>query len=270
MGPLYAPAMSIGSIESIWRYPVKSMRGQEVREGFLSFEGLYGDRIFAFTNAAGPAGFPYLTAREQGQMVLHRARFKHPERAMHPPNLADAETISPGVTPISADPTDLAVEVETPSGDVFSIDDPRLAERLSEGVGDVSNLSLLRSERAFTDCRPVSLFSMGTVAQIGEEVGAKVDKLGFRANLYLNLSSGAGFAENEFVGRKLRIGDRAEIYVSERDPRCVMITIDPRTAARNPSVLQKVTKTHGGTAGVYGAVLTPGRIRPGDPIAFSD
>jgi len=262
--------MSIGSIENIWRYPVKSMRGEEVREAFVSFEGLYGDRLFAFTIAAGPAGFPYLTAREQGAMVLHQARFKHPERAMHPPNLADAEAIAPGATPVSAAPEDLAVEVETPSGDVFAIDDPQLAKRLSKGVGDASGLSLLRSDRAFTDCRPISLFSIGTVDKIGEEVGSQVDKLSFRANLYLNLADAAGFAENEFVGRKLRIGDRAEIYVSERDPRCVMITIDPQTAARNPSVLQKVTKSHGGTAGVYGAVLTPGRIRPGDPITLVD
>ena len=226
--------------------------------------------MYAFKNAGGIAGFPYLTAREQGAMVLHRARFAHPERAVHPPNLSDAETITPGATPVSAAPEDMAVEVETPSGEVFAVDDPQLAKQLSEGVGDASDLSLLRSDRAFTDCRPISLFSIGTVAQIGDEVGTEVDKLSFRANLYLDLGESPGFAENEFVGRKLRIGDRAEIYVSERDPRCVMITIDPETGDRNPTVLQKVTKAHGGTAGVYGAVLNPGRIRPGDAITLVD
>ena len=35
----------IGKVESLWRYPVKSMRGEELSEAFVGFAGIYGDRL---------------------------------------------------------------------------------------------------------------------------------------------------------------------------------------------------------------------------------
>ena len=55
----------VGRIESLWRYPVKSMRGEELDEAFIGFSGVYGDRLFAFKSTGCPKGFPYLTGREQ-------------------------------------------------------------------------------------------------------------------------------------------------------------------------------------------------------------
>ena len=60
----------IGKVESLWRYPVKSMRGEELSEAFVGFAGVYGDRLFAFRSAGRPSGFPYLTGREEMKMVL--------------------------------------------------------------------------------------------------------------------------------------------------------------------------------------------------------
>ena len=53
----------IGSIESLWRYPVKSMRGETLDEAFIGFSGVYGDRVYAFTNPEAPKGFPFHTSR---------------------------------------------------------------------------------------------------------------------------------------------------------------------------------------------------------------
>src|SRR5712671_4320820 len=75
-------------------------------------------------------------------------------------NQAEAEAIAPGLNPIGADPGELAVDVETPSGEVLAIDDPALLQQLSKGAGDGHALTLLRSERAMTDCRPISFFSL--------------------------------------------------------------------------------------------------------------
>jgi len=185
-----------------------------------------------------------------------------------PPNLAEAEALGPGVTPVYADPADRAVDVETPSGEVLPVDDPRLLDRLSEGKREGLALSLLRSDRALTDCRPVSLLSVQTTRQLGREVGAPLDKLRFRANLYVDLADDAGFGEDGWVGRKVRIGAKAEIQVLERDPRCKMITLDPDTAEANPEVMRCVAKEHDGTVGVYAAVLVEGLIRSGDAIAL--
>ena len=256
----------VGKVESLWRYPVKSMRGEELNEAFVSFAGFYGDRLFAFKSSARPKGFPYLTGREQMKMLLYRPRFRHPDKAAKPPNLVEAEGIAPGLNPISADPTDLVVDVETPSGEVLSVEDPALIRKLGEGLGEPEALTLLRSERAMTDCRPVSLFSIQTARRLGEELGTDLDKRRFRANIFMDLASTPGFAEDEFVGRTLRIGSKAVISVLERDPRCAMITIDPDTAERNTSILSKVNKGHDGKAGVYGAVLVEGVVRVGDEI----
>lgn len=256
----------IGKVESLWRYPVKSMRGEELSEAFVSFAGFYGDRLFAFRGTARPKGFPYLTGREQAKMLLYRPHFRHPDKAAKPPNVAEAEDIAPGLNPISADPADLAVDVETPSGEVLSVGDPALIRKLGEGLGEPEGLTLLRSERAMTDCRPVSLFSIQTAHRLSEELGITLDKRRFRANIFMDLASTPGFAEDDLVGRTLRIGSKAVISILERDPRCAMITIDPDTAERNTAILSKVTKAHDGKAGVYGAVLVEGVVRVGDGI----
>ena len=262
----------VGQVESVWRYPVKSMRGEVLPEIFVSFSGVYGDRLFAFKSAASPAGFPYFTGRERPEMLLYCPRFRHPQKAALPSNLAAAEELAPGLNlnPVGANPADLAVDVETPSGKVLAIDDPGLLRELTEGAEDGHSLTLLRSERSMTDCRPISLFSLQTAQRLGEEVGAVLDKRRFRANVYLDLEDPIGFSENGLVGRRLRIGSKVVVSVLERDPRCKMITLDRVTAIQNPEVLRRVTQAHDGMAGVYAAVLVEGTIRAGDSVEVVD
>jgi hypothetical protein len=242
------------------------MSGESLTEAFMGFSGFYGDRCYAFKNSSARKGFPYLNATAQEQMLRYRPRFRYPERAARPPNLAEAMSISPGVTPANADPDDLIVDVVTPSGAVLPVDDPALREMLRVGLRGENHLTLVRSDRALTDCRPVSLISLQTVRQVEAEVGIPIDKRRFRANVYFDLASDHGFGEDELVGRKLRIGSRAEIMVLERDPRCKMISLDPDTAEHNPEVLRKVAQAHSNLAGVYCAVLVEGILTNGDAI----
>jgi uncharacterized protein YcbX len=260
----------IGQVDSLWRYPVKSMRGQELDEAFVGFSGVYGDRVYAFSSAASPKGFPYLTGREQQAMLRYRPRFRDAEKAAQPPNLTEAKAIAPGLTALHADPAELVVDVETPSGETLAIDDPALIRMLGEGIGREHILALLRSDSAMTDCRPVSLFSIQTAQQLGQELGVAADRRRFRANIYLDLNGGVGFGEDSLVGRSLRIGSKAVISILERDPRCKMITLDPDTGEANPEFLRKVVKAHNGTAGVYGAVLVEGTLRKSDAVELLD
>jgi MOSC domain-containing protein len=258
----------IGIVESLWRYPVKSMRGEEVPEIFAGFAGLYCDRLFAFHDPAGRKGFLYLTAREQRRMFSFQPRFREPEKTLAPPNLTEAENLPPGATPVYADPADLILDVETPTGETLAIDDPALLEMLREGIDAKHQPALMRSERALTDCRPVSLISLQSVKQLAAESGSAVDKLCFRANIYLDLTNGEGFAEDRLVGRSLRIGPKATFAVLERDPRCAIIVLNPETGEKNPAVLKTVAQKHGGMAGLYAAVLVEGMIRQGDEVAL--
>ncbi|HEX9989883.1 MAG TPA: MOSC domain-containing protein [Chloroflexia bacterium] len=258
---------TIGTVESLWRYPVKSMRGTEMPEVFMGFSGIYGDRGYAFKNSAARKGFPYLNANVQQRMLLFSPQFRHPERASKPPNLAEAAKIAPGVTPANGEAEDMILDVITPSGEIVSIDDPALIKLLGEGISEKNQLKLVRSDRALTDCRPVSLISLQTVRQLESELGIPIDKRRFRANIYFNLASdGGGFAEDDFVGRRLRIGSKAILMVLERDPRCKMISLDPDTGEHNPDVLRKVAQAHGNFAGVYCAVLVEGLLKKGDLI----
>ena|SRR5205823_182506 len=104
---------TIGTVESLWRYPVKSMRGEESDELFASYAGVYGDRLFAFESSANPRGFPFFTGRDQRQMIRYRAHFRNPEKAARPVNLDETEKLSPNLNPISANESELMVDVET-------------------------------------------------------------------------------------------------------------------------------------------------------------
>lgn len=261
---------TIGTIETLWRYPVKSMRGEELPEVFMGFSGVYSDRCYAFKNSSARKGFPYLSATAQEQMLRYRPQFRHAERSTRPPNLAEAMSISPGVNPANAEPDDVLLDVVTPSGAVLAVDDPALQEMLVEGLRGENQLTLVRSDRALTDCRPVSLISLQTIRQLEAELGIPLDKRRFRANMYLDLKSDSGFAEDQLVGRKLRIGSNATVMIIERDPRCKMISLDPETAEHNPEVLRKVASAHETYAGVYCAVLVEGMLTQGDPIELLD
>jgi MOSC domain-containing protein len=254
----------IGKVDSLWRYPVKSMRGEELEEAFAGFAGIYGDRLFAFRSSASPTGFPYLTAREQRKLLQYRPRFRYPDKAARPINLTEAEKM--GTNPLSADLSELMVDVETSDGETLAIDDPALIDLLRADIDKKHEVTLMQSQRAMTDCRPVSIFSLQSARQLAQETGTPIDKRRFRANMYVDLASAGGFGENQFVGRSLRIGPKVVVSVLERDPRCMMITLDPDTGEKEPAILKKVARAHDGMAGVYGAVMVEGMLHKGDPV----
>lgn len=126
--------IQVGHVESVWRYPVKSMAGERLPSAFLGYAGVYGDRIHAFRSSLAHPRFPYLTAREREQMLLCRPAFLHPDRMAAPPNLAEAQAAPPGLTPVYGSAEDAAVEVALPSGERLALDDPALAEWLGQGA----------------------------------------------------------------------------------------------------------------------------------------
>jgi uncharacterized protein len=238
--------MIVGQVSSLWRYPVKSMRGEELDEAFLGFGGVRGDRLFAFHSSRARPDFPYLTAREEPAMLLYQACWLE------------------GAAPGGSSP----VFVASPSGAEFAIHDPQLISLLSRNFRDGEKLTLLQSEQAMADCHPISLFSIQTARQLGKELNRAIDMRRFRANIFADLGTQPGFTENEFVGRNLQVGSTVVLEVIERDKRCKMITLDPETAKADPDVMRQVAREHNSTAGVYAAVLVEGVVRRGDEITL--
>src|SRR5207247_9564554 len=134
-----------------WRYPVKSMRGEELDEAFAGYPEIYGDRVFAFKSSASPTGFPYFTAREQRRLLQYRPRVRHPDKAARRVNLTEADRMGAG--PLAADISELMVDVETPAGKTLAIDDPVLMDMLRANVDAQHELTFMRSHSAMTVCR---------------------------------------------------------------------------------------------------------------------
>ncbi|MGF1523131.1 MAG: MOSC domain-containing protein [Leptolyngbyaceae cyanobacterium] len=261
---------TVGTVESIWRYPVKSMAGEELAESFVSFAGVMGDRVYSFVKNNGNPGFPWHTARDQESLLLYKPRYKHASTTVKPGNLAAAEAMAPGINPLYPETEQFAVDVETPEGNTHSITDEALLAHLKTLTQD-QTLKLHFTQRSQFDCRPLSLFSLQLCDLLTEELSIPIDKRRFRANFYVNWAEGTPKPyENELIGKRLKLGEKAEVSILERDPRCKMITLDPDTSEANPEIIKHIAKAHEGFAGVYGAVLVEGVVKAGDSIQLLD
>ena len=259
---------TLGSVRVLRRHPVKSMAGEVVARAIASHAGLVGDRVWSFIDVAGPGHFPWFTARNLGPLVGYRPRFVEPSRTLGDAALEAAWARGSGVAPALPDDAAFAVQVQTPSGAVLDIGDPRLLAELSAASG--RTLSLRFATRGMQDCRPLSLVTTQTLSGFATEAGIADDASRFRMNLEFDWPGAAAFAENVLVGRRLAIGPRVEIAIVEPDARCAVVGIDPATGESNRLVLRMLADKHGGTLGLYAAVLREGILAEGDEIRLLD
>ena len=257
--------MKLGTIESIWRYPVKGMRGEEISHIYAAYSGLMGDRIYGVIADDGDPAFPWHTGRDQEEFVLYNARYESSGDLLLPPDLDAAEGLAPGINPVYPEATDFKVNVEDPDGNICDIEDPQFITALERKTD--RKLRVHMTQKGQHDCRPLSIFSTSAAKALSEETGISIDKRRFRANFYVEWEDQSDpYYEFSLIGRQLKIGSKLEVAIIERDPRCKMITLDPDTAEESPKLLQHVSRNHGGDAGVFAAVLQEGRVRQGDPI----
>ena len=215
------------------------MAPEPLTEVEVSWHGLAGDRRWAFVRDGVPqSGFPWLTLRERANLNHYRPSFVDPTQPDKSPTV-----------------------VRTPAGVVYDVTDPALAAELwPEGA------RAIKQNRGIFDTFPLSLITTQTIARLSDSVGARLDVQRFRPNLLVEAADPAPFQEDDWVGRTLRIGS-IEMRVDKRDGRCVVITIDPITTERNPTILRTVARDRQGCLGVYGSTVTPGRVAVGDAIA---
>lgn len=259
--------MQIGTIESVWRYPVKGMRGEEVPHIYTAYTELMGDRIYGVVAADGDPGHPWHTGRNQEEFLLYKPSYSSSAELLLPGNLdATYSEWAPGIDPLYPDADAFKVSVETPEGLTYDdIESPAFIADLEKLTG--RSLRVHATQRGIFDARPVSLFSLSAAAKLGEELGMDIDKRRFRANFYVEWDKQDDpFYKNSLVGKTLKIGDWLEVAIVERDPRCTMVTLDPDTAEETPRLLQHIGRKHNGDAGVFAAVLRRGRVNKGDPI----
>ena len=232
----------VGVIRRVARYPVKSMRGEACTSLPLTLQGFEEDRRFAFVQAESRSDFPWLTAREMPELLLWQSAVENPG------------------TP------DVSVAVIAPTGERWPVESLELRQAIETRFG--KPLFLLRDKRGSFDVANVSLISQQTVERIAEESQTEANPWRFRPNLVVDLEAGAAFEELKWVGRVLRLGDKARVAVIKEDRRCVVITLDPSTADPAPQILRCVVQQHSKCAGVYATVLAPGEVHMGDEIVL--
>ena len=232
---------AVGRVVSLYRYPVKSMAAEPLDSAEVGWNGIVGDRRWAFVrHGLERNGFPWLTIRQVPRMALYRSRF---------------------VDPAQPEKSDTAVR--TPSGSEMDVLDPALAAELCHGA------RVIRQGRGVFDTMPLSLISTQTLAALEEGVGFQLDRLRFRPNVVVDCPGSSSFPEDDWIGMTLRLG-AARMRIDRRDKRCVVTNVDPDTAEQNPVVLRTITGLRQQCLGVYGSTVDPGLIAIGDPVVLCD
>ncbi|MEK6222796.1 MAG: MOSC domain-containing protein, partial [Chloroflexota bacterium] len=226
-------AKQVGIIKKIYRYPVKGMRGESLQQALVGWNGIEGDRRFAFLHPDRLSGFPWMTGRLKPSLIRYIPQFEHPA------NLDKS-----------------AVLVQTPSGDLLDIKCSQMLAEIRGLFGD--GVVMLKMSRGCFDTMPISLISTNTLASISEGLDLDLSARRFRPNLVIEPNSADYSPEDNWLEHSIQIGEgdaAVKIRGDRQNVRCKMISLDPDTAVPNPAVLKKVNQTRGGKAGIYATAI---------------
>jgi uncharacterized protein len=289
---------SVGSIKALWRFPVKSMRGEKLEAADLTERGLVGDRAYALIDTETGKVMSAKTPRLGPNLLGCRAAFVDAPVTgdEHPPVLitfpdgasvrsdaADAEATLSGffehpVKLAQAAPEDFTIDQYHP--DVEDLDpeghrDTVTESKLGSAFFAQAGLPSAVPVGAFFDLFPVSVLTTSTLERLNElRPESRFDERRFRMNIIVSTRD-PGFLENGWTGRELRIGD-AVLGVAIPDPRCVMTTLAQDELPKDTEVLRTLARQNkldvaGGLypcAGVYATVASAGKVREGDDVSL--
>jgi hypothetical protein len=238
--------IEVGQIEAIFRYPVKSMRGELLDTATLGWYGIEGDRRLALRRLDQRGGFPWLTASKLPELV----RF-----TPHGREAGNGEA--------------LPTHVRTPEGDELPLFGEALAADIGRRHGAAVEMMQLR--HGIFDEASISVIASGTVREICRLADTSADVRRFRPNIVVRSTLAVPFEEDQWVGGVLTFGDADDapaVTVTMRDERCVMVNFDPDGAAPAPEVMKAVVRANQNHAGIYATVTRTGRLAIGQTIVL--
>lgn len=239
-------AIEIGRIEAIFRYPVKSMRGEPLDAASLGWHGVEGDRRLALRRLDERGGFPWLTASKLPGLLLFTPRRSEDETGEAPPT-----------------------HVLTPEGEEMPVFGEALAADIERRHG--RPVEMMRLKHGIFDDASISVITSDTVREVCALGGTSADVRRFRPNIVVRSVRAVPFEENEWLDGVLMFGeanDGPAVAVTMPDVRCAMINFDPDNAAPTPDVLKAVVRANDNKAGVYGTVTRIGRLAVGQSVVL--
>jgi len=225
-------------VDQLWRYPVKSVGGEQLTGARVGLLGIEGDRVIA--------------VRDEKDEVTWAGAV---------PALMQLRAVTVGAG---------VAELILPGGERFRSDAPDAGSRLSAAAQAKVTLAGHRPDQTDTALHIVTTTTLHSLGSALPESG--IDATRFRPNLVL---AGvldevrSGYPEHDWIGRRMAIG-ALRLRFSKGCDRCVMITKETPTVAHDRAVLRWVARELGNTLGVYAAVEAPGDIRVGDEARWLD
>ena len=264
----------LGSVVSLWRYPVKSMMGEELNATEVTERGLLGDRAYALVDSSDGKAVTAKNPRKWPRLFDFRATVIEPARAAA--KVPPVRIALPDGTTVTSDQGDLnqilsnALNREVTLGAA-----QRGAVNAEEYWPDMDGLDhrdtvtdFTLPEETFFDVAMVHLLTTATLDRLRELYPqGRFEVRRFRPNIVVQLgSSEKSFAENAWVGHTLAIGTAVRLKITSPCGRCVMTTLAQGDLPKDPGILRTAAQHNQVNVGVYAAVERGGTIRRGDPI----
>lgn len=231
----------VAVVTQLWRFPVKSMRGETREQLTITTGGAEGDRRFAL--------------REAGSKKL--ADVRRTPRLLHYQSQLGS-------------PDDDFALVTLPDGTQLRTDDPKLAERLSSDLDMKVTIAKRKAadELGFIDEAPLHISTRQTLSTLSTlNPDAVFDVRRFRANILLDCTgSSTPYPEDLWLSRILAIGRDVRLQVTQACGRCAMTSMEQDELPSDPSVLKTVKAENTGNLGIYATVLAEGTIAVGDQV----
>ncbi|GKV64464.1 MULTISPECIES: MOSC domain-containing protein [unclassified Sporosarcina] len=261
-------------LASLWRYPVKSMMGEEMNACEITEKGVRGDRGYGVVDAETGRLANAKNPKKWPEMFYYRAAFTDPAIAA-----SVRITLPTGETVLSTDE-----DVNRRLSESFGRDvhlavptglDIEFEGYIPEGIEELENpgtvFSRTSPNETFFDIAMVHLITTSTIDKLRELAPeSRIEPRRFRPNLILDTPDAEGFIEEEWVGKTLWIGDEVQLRILQPTKRCVMTTLPQGDLPRDPNVLRTLARQNDGNFGVYAEVIQPGRVQIGDLIRVGD
>jgi len=263
----------VGSVVSLWQYPVKSMMGEELNATEVTERGLLGDRAYALVDSSDGKVATAKNPRKWPRLFDFRATFIEPARAAA--KIPPVRIAFPDGTTVTSDQSDLnqilskalnrEVALRAAQGGAVNAEEYWPDMDGLDRRDTVTDFTL--PEGTFFDCAMVHLLTTATLDRLRELYPqGRFEVRRFRPNIVVQLASDEkGFTENAWVGHTLAIGTAVRLNITGPCGRCVMTTLAQGDLSRDPGILRTAAQHNQVNVGVYAAVARGGSIRRGDP-----
>jgi len=266
--------VNTGSVVSLWRYPVKSMMGEELNAAALTERGLLGDRAYALVDSSNRKVVSAKNPRKWGSLFDFRAALAELPRVGE--KIPPARITLPDGTIVTSEQRDLNQILSSVLGREVTLattapQDPSLEEYWPDMDGLAHRETVTEEAMppgTFFDLAVVHVLTTGTIDRLRELYPqGRFEVRRFRPNIVVEPASGEkNFVENAWIGHTLAIGDEVRLSITGPCPRCVMTTLPQGDLPRDPRILRTAAQHNQVNVGVYAAVLRGGAIRRGDPV----